>query len=717
MLGVKYSSYTELMDALGSASFSPESIGRNLNSGSLGANTLEAVISKQHPDFNSAVKTGIADGTYSRSIDPLKSQEEFTWRPEYKDGEPVIGWTDPETNKTFVLEEVRLSLDQNSSGPASADIWFKARHGENTQRLRNDGLYNFLWAINRRRVTFDGSTRFELPEYADGSLTEHCCQTYLLQANVHSPDDLRFIVEGIDRIFASNEPYAKFTFKRGSGLSLKQLFAERGNKINYSIEEDGKIVFGTGYLDRQVIEVQTNNSDTVEACYSPSTNYFKVSLSMHCAFNDPAETRRKINAFRQVIDSRHSVDEDHVLYTENGMNVSYTIVLRPSTSADLEHIVGRLQELVKLGAAYSQESVLAQLYEQLHLPDETLEKVVQAIAMLQPDTDRLNPAKKRTGSIAKVDYVDKGMKMHMKLSADILGFETEHEYLSIAQHDPLMRVTHVKPRFYAADSEIAVLDTYGEENPGLVSREDESNYWNTLTGLMIKYAKGDGRELQGLIDDEHVIDTFNMAVAHTVMRQHICNPKFNRKMHVPVYDFGYLLERAKSTCLTDSFEELRGHEQIYTGNKERFEGIEPLSKTLTVIHGDRRKEQICRPAQEPDRRVVCDLTTATVGLPEYDLSKLESANNAAYVPVYAFFCNELDRMYGNEPLYTREDVKLLQARVHYLSQPSADRAASFKLMNNWLAGSLGRGIGGAADYLALSRAYAELTPTDFLIQP
>lgn len=279
--------------------------------------------------------------------------------------------------------------------------------------------------------------------------------------------------------------------------------------------------------------------------------------------------------------------------------------------------------------------------------------------------------------------------VYCKISADKAKLRKEHQYYEDAWSDKnkglesLVKVITQKPEQLIECEDCSALISYGTENPGLVEQEDHESYLRLFDNLRLQLAIEKGCDPEKLSGDEYIQDVFNRALAHAIMKKYSDKPIYNdpenrRPLVIP---FEELHDRAGITEYTKLFDELLSNSKAYEHVRRGFEEEDELrSNHKTLINGDARQENNF--LNYFGMKIIGDYGDVRGGFPEDDLAKLESPNNAAYVPTYMFFRNKIEGLLGSQYELTKDDEEVIGKRVNLLSPLNVARAGSFKLMMN-----------------------------------
>jgi thiamine kinase-like enzyme len=239
----------------------------------------------------------------------------------------------------------------------------------------------------------------------------------------------------------------------------------------------------------------------------------------------------------------------------------------------------------------------------------------------------------------------------------------EARYLTDAWKHPLLRPITVKCAGAVETASGAVLLTYGTENVGIVSPEDEQRYLQLRNNILREYAMQSHQNPVHIVSDTFFIDVFNRALHHSVMHQHRENADYatSRRLILP---FEYLCDRAARTQHKNLFERLQQLRHTYEDITAQLEPTSPV----TLIHTDAWPENIFVGRHRP----LGDFAFAQVGPAEYDLATLPASVDA--VEPYLFF---MERLSG----YSLP-AEAMRRQVAIVGFTSAVRMFSSKLSRN-----------------------------------
>ena len=280
-----------------------------------------------------------------------------------------------------------------------------------------------------------------------------------------------------------------------------------------------------------------------------------------------------------------------------------------------------------------------------------------------------------TGSEVVLPIVNNEGVDYFKASTKHSVIVKESEWINLAKQNYLTRIANASMKGYIKSKNYSGIITKGTQNEFDENElKDFRKYLTTKENILTKYAQANNLDTTKLLLDPVVASVFNTVINHVFIGSNVDNKILAKSYNARVKDFEELEQRAKHTSDKYSLRDFRELKNIYDLTLKKFNDQEDVGSEL-IIHGDNRPGNLG--IEQPNtpyclgRKI--DFGAARLGYVSEDLSKLETLNNGAFVPLYNHIIRELNK----EAKVL--DTDSLKDRVNNESLVNEVRALSFAL--------------------------------------
>jgi len=393
--------------------------------------------------------------------------------------------------------------------------------------------------------------------------------------------------------------------------------------------------------------------------------------------------------YKELLNSRDTKDYIHLedIVETNG---SFSIKVRSGgsysgTSWEKDIVVNAKElGLINSAATESLGSQIEKMFPEknTHALEIIINSLDKPISQFRKETEKTN-----SGFVTK--FVVDDLLVYAKGSDSIGRIKKEAEFYTDAWKHVLMRPIIPKLLGVAIEDGLAVLLTYGTENPGWLIENQFPGYLKAVEIYMQKrsqtltdFASVNNMDQDQLLLDPFAIDVFNRAIAHTFMKTYMDKEIYASDKSPIVLPFKHLVERAGNTTDKGLLEQLSEQaENYHKAVMDYFEAGKD-DASMSLLYFDSRRENLFPDSDGKIIRPVGDFEFARPGPVAFDLSRLESENNSFYVPLYAYACNVLEQEKGNNFELNEKNILVLKNRVNPLSYINLVRTMSSKLSRN-----------------------------------
>ena len=273
-----------------------------------------------------------------------------------------------------------------------------------------------------------------------------------------------------------------------------------------------------------------------------------------------------------------------------------------------------------------------------------------------------------------------GRTLYCKLDRNIPRLESEFEFLQLAWQEPLLRPITPKPYAFRKTQDMAALLTHATFTPNLVPAQDLLEYFNLRENIFKSFAREENIPLPILQVNAALIDIYDTALMHALMRKHHKNARLGASPRPTFFTFDELHERASTTQspLTADFYSLRA---LY--NRLCRQSLDSMAEFAgpegeLLVDVDARRENLF-PSYRTGIHPRGDRGCVQKAHPIHELAKKEMADPNLIVRLYAHATNQIEQYQGATRRINEQDMQAMAQALPLLQTISLIRQASFKL--------------------------------------
>ncbi|MBI2103080.1 hypothetical protein HYT55_04525 [Candidatus Woesearchaeota archaeon] len=243
----------------------------------------------------------------------------------------------------------------------------------------------------------------------------------------------------------------------------------------------------------------------------------------------------------------------------------------------------------------------------------------------------------------------------------------DHYAKLTALHPALRLIKPITHSFYDNEEEgVSALLTFdAHANRELVSLDDQISYFRLRTEILRAYAKENTFENgPAVLYDDELIDVFDVALEHTLMREHRHDHLFQTKPIPFVVEYEKLESWLYSgEACEESIQKMRRQKRLY---REVFQRALAYGSEATILANvDRRKSNTF--LNEKDLHVYGDDDLIAPGTEEIVLGSMGHQNIERQVHAYVFMRQALELKYGREIQLSKQQLLQRTRDIAFLS--------------------------------------------------
>jgi hypothetical protein len=244
---------------------------------------------------------------------------------------------------------------------------------------------------------------------------------------------------------------------------------------------------------------------------------------------------------------------------------------------------------------------------------------------------------------------------------------------------PLLRPITPKVKDLIETETSSTLITYGTENIGIFSKEDEDAYVKLRDKAITAYAIKMEMNPAVAKGDMYLIDIFNTALRHTEMKEFVTSGDYTERNLITPFDL--LLEEASATSLRDPYDVLRTLETTYGEAAKRLQDLrkEQDPAEWGIVNPDARPANIFTGIHRP----MGDSGSVTLGYSYQALSRMEREDDTCAVGPHFFFREYIEREeYGRNIVFEQPAHDALKGAIRCDGLIRNARILTFSLATN-----------------------------------
>jgi hypothetical protein len=304
---------------------------------------------------------------------------------------------------------------------------------------------------------------------------------------------------------------------------------------------------------------------------------------------------------------------------------------------------------------------------------ETADKIGDKIADLGERIDV-------TGSEIVIPIITADGTDYLKASTNSGAIVKEVRWDNYAKENSLTRIANASLKGIVNSNNYPGVISKGTQNEFTAEEyKDFKVYISTKENILRSYAQQHNVDISKLLMNPVIASVFNTAINHTFIGSHVDDKVLAKASTKGKKSFEELELRAKNTSDKYLLQEFRGSKDKYDLALDISVDQENVGSKI-IIHGDNRPgnmgaEQLNKVGYFLGRKI--DFGAARLGYVSEDLAKLETIDNASYIPLYKHCLIELNKVANK--VFVDLDVKALQDKVSVDSLIHEVSAQSFAL--------------------------------------